>query len=93
MVESMAVTMAHRTAHVKGRSSKEAATVGRTTSETQSSVVQIPVLAASSRPSAGQKLLTVSHCLSMVDRKGRGASRVENPEPQGKEERKMGYRW
>lgn len=29
----------------------------------------------------------------MVDRKGRGASRVEIPEPQGKEERKMGYRW
>lgn len=43
VVESMAVTMAHRTAHVKAWSSKEAATVGRTTSEIQSSVFQIPV--------------------------------------------------
>lgn len=49
--------------------------------------------AASSRTSAGQKLLTVSHLLAMIDRKGKGASGAEVSEPQGKEERKMGYRW
>lgn len=42
--------------------------------------------AASSRWSAGQKLATVSHSLTMVDKKGKGVSGIEIDRPQGKRE-------